>query len=191
MSNTTPPRPLSPHLQIWRWHVTMLSSILHRVTGSASVAGIVLIAAWLICLALGRETYTAFLQYAASPLGLLVWFDLRLLGASMRGHRASAMYRRLAPWMFTGFAIMLATGLMLLAGYATSAYTNTYFRIKVAAMILAAINAFVYHRYTERHIVEWDEAPVPPTRARVAGLVSLSVWMIVIFAGRMMSYTMF
>lgn len=80
MSNTTPPRPLSPHLQIWRWHVTMLSSILHRVTGSASVAGIVLIAAWLICLALGRETYTVFLQYAASPLGLLVWFGLSLAG---------------------------------------------------------------------------------------------------------------
>lgn len=80
MSNTTPPRPLSPHLQIWRWHVTMLGSILHRITGSASVAGIVLIAAWLICLALGRETYTLFLQYAASPLGLLVWFGLSLAG---------------------------------------------------------------------------------------------------------------
>ena len=80
MSNTTPPRPLSPHLQIWRWHVTMLSSILHRVTGSASVAGIVLIAAWLICLALGRETYTVFVQYAASPFGLLVWFGLSLAG---------------------------------------------------------------------------------------------------------------
>lgn len=80
MSNTTPTRPLSPHLQIWRWHVTMLSSILHRVTGSASVAGIVLFAAWLICLALGRETYTVFLQYAASPLGLLVWFGLSLAG---------------------------------------------------------------------------------------------------------------
>jgi len=58
----------------------MLSSILHRVTGSASVAGIVLIAAWLIYLALGRETYTVFVQYAASPLGLLVWFGLSLAG---------------------------------------------------------------------------------------------------------------
>lgn len=84
MSQTTPPslpaRPLSPHLQIWRWHVTMLSSILHRVTGSASVAGIILIAAWLVCLALGHEAYTVFVQYAASPLGLLVWFGLSLAG---------------------------------------------------------------------------------------------------------------
>lgn len=80
MSQNTPPRPLSPHLQVWRWHVTMLSSIMHRVTGSASVAGIIAIAAWLVCLALGRETYTLFLTYAASPLGLLVWFGLSLAG---------------------------------------------------------------------------------------------------------------
>ncbi|MBW8880886.1 MAG: succinate dehydrogenase, cytochrome b556 subunit [Asticcacaulis sp.] len=81
MSQSPPPtRPLSPHLQIWRWHVTMLSSILHRVTGSAAVAGIVLVAAWLVCLGLGRETYTVFVTYAGSPLGLLVWFGLSLAG---------------------------------------------------------------------------------------------------------------
>ena len=75
-----PARPLSPHLQIWRWHVTMLSSILHRVTGSAAVAGIVLIAVWLVCLGLGRDTYTVFVTYARSLLGLLVWFGLSLTG---------------------------------------------------------------------------------------------------------------
>ncbi|WP_040409967.1 succinate dehydrogenase, cytochrome b556 subunit [Asticcacaulis sp. AC402] len=75
-----PTRPLSPHLQIWRWHVTMLGSILHRVTGSASVAGVILVAVWLVCLAMGRETYTVFVQYASTPLGLLVWFGLSLAG---------------------------------------------------------------------------------------------------------------
>jgi hypothetical protein len=124
-------------------------------------------------------------------VGTLVWFDLRLLGASMVGYRASLMYRRLAPWMFTGFTVMFITGLMLLAGYATAAYDNLYFRIKVAAMVLAAVNAFVYHRLTERRIAEWDDAPTTPTGARFAGLVSICVWATVIIAGRMMSYTMF
>ena len=123
-------------------------------------------------------------------VGLLVWFDLRLLGASMRGYRASAMYRRLAPWMFTGFAVMILSGLMLFTAFATAAYDNLYFRIKIAAMVLAAINAFVYHRFTERRIVEWD-AGAPPGRARLAGLVSICVWLVVIVSGRMMSYTMF
>jgi succinate dehydrogenase / fumarate reductase, cytochrome b subunit len=80
MSQNAPNRPLSPHLQIWRWHVTMLASILNRATGVASVAGIVLIAAWLVCLALGRDAYSVFVTCAASPLGLLVWFGLSLAG---------------------------------------------------------------------------------------------------------------
>jgi succinate dehydrogenase / fumarate reductase, cytochrome b subunit len=75
-----PTRPMSPHLQIWRFHFTMFSSIMHRITGSAAIGGVVLIAAWLVCLALGRETYTIFVQYASTPLGLLVWFGLSLAG---------------------------------------------------------------------------------------------------------------
>ena len=58
----------------------MFSSIMHRVTGSASVAGAILIAAWLVSLALGRDAYTCFLTLASSPLGLLVWFGLSLAG---------------------------------------------------------------------------------------------------------------
>jgi hypothetical protein len=124
-------------------------------------------------------------------VGTLVWFDLRLLGVSMTGYRASLMYRRLMPWMFTGFGLMGITGLMLVTAYATGAYANLYFRIKVAAMALAAINALVYHRYTERRIAEWDDMAAPPRGARAAGLVSICVWTVVIIAGRMMSYTMF
>ena len=124
-------------------------------------------------------------------VGTLVWFDLRLLGVSMVGYKASMMYRRLMPWMFTGFALMFITGFMLLAGFATAAYENVYFRIKIAAMVLAAVNAFAYHRYTERRIADWDDASAPPRGARVAGLVSICVWTCVILAGRMMSYTMF
>lgn len=58
----------------------MLGSILHRVTGIGSVAGIIMIAAWLVSLAMGREAYTVFVTYAASPLGLVVWFLLTLAG---------------------------------------------------------------------------------------------------------------
>ena len=124
-------------------------------------------------------------------VGTLVWFDLRLLGVSMTGYRASLIYRRLMPWMFTGFAVMFITGLMLFIAYATAAYGNLYFRIKVTAMVIAAMNAFAYHRYTERHIASWENDAVPPRRARMAGLVSICVWACVIIAGRMMSYTMF
>ena len=124
-------------------------------------------------------------------VGTLVWFDLRLLGVSMRGCRVSDVYRRLAPWLLTGFSVMFITGAMLLTAFATSAYGNLYFRIKAAALVLAGVNALVYHFTTERAIAQWDDERRPPLPARLAGLTSIVVWAVVILAGRMMSYTMF
>jgi hypothetical protein len=124
-------------------------------------------------------------------VGVIVWFDLRLLGASMTGCPVSMVYRRLIPVAFVGFVLMFASGLALATAYATDAYVNGFFRIKMAALLLAGLNALVYHRVTERRIAEWDRAPRPPRAARLAGLTSIVLWAIVILSGRMMSYTMF
>jgi succinate dehydrogenase / fumarate reductase cytochrome b subunit len=70
------PRPLSPHLQVWRWHVTMLASILTRITGSALYGATALIVLWLGALAFGPDAYATFVGLAGSPLGLIVWFGL-------------------------------------------------------------------------------------------------------------------
>jgi len=95
------------------------------------------------------------------------------------------------PWTLAGFAVMFTSGAIILAAYATAAYGNLYFRIKAVALLLAGVNAFVYHRVTERQIARWDEARLPSMPARMAGLISIVVWTVVILAGRMMSYTMF
>jgi hypothetical protein len=124
-------------------------------------------------------------------VGTVIWFDLRLLGVSMRGIPVSVLYRRLMPWIVTGFAIMFISGGMLLASFATNAYGNVYFRIKMVGLVVAGANAFFYHRVTERRIAGWDEARTPPLPARTAGLISIAIWAIVILSGRMMSYTMF
>jgi succinate dehydrogenase / fumarate reductase cytochrome b subunit len=50
-------RPLSPHLQVWRWHATMASSILHRATGIANYFGACALAVWIILIALGADAY--------------------------------------------------------------------------------------------------------------------------------------
>ena len=61
------PQPLSPHLQVWRFHVTMTASILHRITGSALIGGAVLVLLWLAALACGPEAYGLFSAVMASP----------------------------------------------------------------------------------------------------------------------------
>lgn len=67
-------RPLSPHLQIYRWSWTMAMSIAHRVTGSALYAGAVLIALWLVAAASGPGPYETAQWIAGSILGRLVLF---------------------------------------------------------------------------------------------------------------------
>ena len=69
-------RPLSPHLQVWRWHITMLCSILHRATGVALYVGALILAGWAIALASGPEPYGAYKHLLGSPLGKLVLFGL-------------------------------------------------------------------------------------------------------------------
>jgi hypothetical protein len=123
-------------------------------------------------------------------LGVMLWFDLRLLGLVWRETSVSVVYRRLIPWAGTGFAVMFTTGAMLFTGYATSAIDNTAFRVKMLALVVAAVNALVYHRYTAR-IATWDTQATPPRGARIAGVVSLVAWGTVLFAGRIISYTMF
>jgi len=54
--------PLSPHLQIYRWQITSVLSILHRITGVILSLGTIILAAWLLCLSLG-ELYFDFFNY--------------------------------------------------------------------------------------------------------------------------------
>jgi succinate dehydrogenase cytochrome b subunit len=73
-AKATRARPLSPHLQIYRWPVSMATSITHRVTGIGLAMGTLLVAWWLIAAASGAEAYGTFSTYARSPLGLLILF---------------------------------------------------------------------------------------------------------------------
>jgi succinate dehydrogenase / fumarate reductase cytochrome b subunit len=67
-------RPLSPHIQIYRWHLTMVMSIVHRVTGGALYFGTLGLAVWLIALAGGPAPFATIEAIIGSWFGLLVLF---------------------------------------------------------------------------------------------------------------------
>ena len=62
-------RPLSPHLSIYRWPITMLLSILHRFTGIAMSVGLLVFAWWLMALAAGESSFAATMEILCSPIG--------------------------------------------------------------------------------------------------------------------------
>jgi len=67
-------RPLSPHIQIYRWPITMAASITHRATGMALAAGTLLLSWWLIAAASGPDAYAVFASVARHPVGEIVLF---------------------------------------------------------------------------------------------------------------------
>ena len=67
-------RPLSPHLQVYRWSWTMVMSIFHRATGIALYLGTVLVAGWLLAMASGPAAYARVSWFFGTPIGLLVLF---------------------------------------------------------------------------------------------------------------------
>jgi succinate dehydrogenase / fumarate reductase cytochrome b subunit len=67
-------RPMSPHLQVWRWHVTMATSIFHRASAVALYVGSLLLVGWLVAAASGPEAYAAYEGVLLSPVGLLLLF---------------------------------------------------------------------------------------------------------------------
>jgi succinate dehydrogenase / fumarate reductase cytochrome b subunit len=73
-SGQTRVRPLSPHLSIYRWPITMAASITHRATGIALSAGTLLLAWWLIAAATGPEAYAVFAAVARGLPGQIVLF---------------------------------------------------------------------------------------------------------------------
>jgi succinate dehydrogenase / fumarate reductase, cytochrome b subunit len=73
----TNPRPLSPHLTIWRWWPHMVVSILHRATGTAlSIAGLAVLTWWLMAIAQGQDAYAHFTKIATHPVGIIVLVGL-------------------------------------------------------------------------------------------------------------------
>lgn len=69
-------RPLSPHLQIWRWTITMAASITHRATGIALAGGTLFLVWWLIAAASGPDAYAVFARAAGHPVGEIILFGL-------------------------------------------------------------------------------------------------------------------
>ena len=73
-ANASKPRPLSPHLGIYRLTVTMVMSIVHRITGAALYFGTLLLAAWLVAISEGQKAFDVMHAVFANPLGKLVLF---------------------------------------------------------------------------------------------------------------------
>ena len=121
-------------------------------------------------------------------VGTTLMIDLRLLGATMSRVPVSEVIGRLLPWSAAGLLLMVVSGALLFYSAPLVRYDNLFFRFKMVALVLAALNAWIFHVTVFRRVAEWDLDAVPPRTARLAGGLSLVLWAVIITAGRMMAY---
>jgi len=127
----------------------------------------------------------------ALSVGVLIWFDLRLMGWGMKHQPVSQVHKQVMPLAFFGFVVMTISGVLLFWSEPEKCYLSGFFRVKVLFLFLAAINAGIFELRTKKSIEDWDKYPVPPMQARMAGLISIISWAAVIIAGRATAYNLF
>jgi len=131
---------------------------------------------------------TVHLLGMAVLMGTVGVFDLRLLGWMLRRERVSKLRRRLLPWTWAGFAVQVVTGVLLFSSEAVKVYTNPAFRLKMLLIFLAGVHALIFHWTVYRNVASWDDSAVLPIGAKVAGLVSILLWIGVVAAGRFIGF---
>ena len=122
--------------------------------------------------------------------GMITIVDLRLLGLIARGSAVSDLYRDVIPLTWGAFVVAATTGILLFMSQAVAYSVNVAFQMKLAALVLLALNMLAFQRFVYPGIAQRDrDAPVP-LAAKLAGAVSLAGWIAVVSCARWIAYLM-
>ncbi|MDE3168649.1 MAG: hypothetical protein KGL75_00790 [Acidobacteriota bacterium] len=127
---------------------------------------------------------TVHILCIAIVISTMAMLDLRLAGLTGRSQSVSTAVSRWVPWVWGTLPVMLLTGCILIIGEPTRELMNPYFRAKMAMLaIVVAITLFVHLR--NKDAAYWEARA---STAKLAGCVSLLLWVGIIAAGRWIAY---
>ena len=122
-------------------------------------------------------------------IGSIAIVDLRLLGLASRDRGVAQTTAAVLPVTWTAFAVAVLTGGLLFASNATTYGHNFYFQMKMALIVAAGLNMAVYHSFLSTTVAAWHTPELTPLRARLAGGLSLSLWIAIAASGRWIGFT--
>lgn len=131
---------------------------------------------------------TVHVAAIAVVFGSIAVVDLRLLGFAAHRRSAARLTGELLPFTWVGFALAVISGGLMFISNAPDYVANPWFLAKFVFLGLAGINMLVFHFTTYRTIADWDSGPAP-ARARLAGLLSILLWTLVILCGRWIAFS--
>jgi hypothetical protein len=98
--------------------------------------------------------------------------------------------RMLLPFTWVAFAIAVIAGALLFISRPMEYFGNPVFWTKMVLIVLAGINMAAFEFITVRGVNEWDLSATPPLAARLAGGISITCWLLVLFCGRLIGFTL-
>ncbi|HXA78449.1 MAG TPA: DUF6644 family protein [Candidatus Acidoferrales bacterium] len=122
-------------------------------------------------------------------VGTIAIIDLRLLGLASTERSFQRMTSDILKWTWAAFALTVATGLTMFTTNAAIYYHNPFFRTKMLLLLLAGVNMVAFELTAGRTIHQWHQARSAPSAGKAAAVLSLAIWIGVIFMGRMIGFT--
>ena len=123
--------------------------------------------------------------------GSIAVLDVRLLGFS-KTISVRRLSRHVLPWTAASFLLIIPSGLLMFVAHATDCISSPVFVTKLCLIMLAGVNAALFHAIAMRTANVWDTEEMrdlpPPPSVRLAGAASLLIWIAVISCGRLLAY---
>jgi len=123
-------------------------------------------------------------------VGSILVLDLRLLGFASMNRPVGRLTRAILPVTWGAFAIAASSGFLLFISNATKYLANGYFDAKIVLICMAGLNMIVFHAVSTKDLPQWEKQKSPPLRARIAGALSILLWIAIVACGRWIGFTM-
>jgi len=120
-------------------------------------------------------------------VGAAFMFDLRLLGFS-KNLSVYSLSRHLLPWSRKGLLLIIPSGTLLFITNSETLGRDPTFWLKMMLLILAAVNALVFHKWIFKHQINLKVQDEVLMSSRISAFISIIVWIAIITCGRLLAY---
>ena len=123
-------------------------------------------------------------------VGSILVVDLRLLGLASIHRSLSRVTSGILPLTWSAFAVAVTSGILLFISNATKYLGNGYFVAKICLICAAGLNMAIFHGISAKDLPRWENETLLPLPARLAGGLSILLWVSVVICGRWIGFTM-
>jgi hypothetical protein len=124
----------------------------------------------------------------AIVMGSVALIDLRLLNVTGRSQSIASMTNRLLPWVWVALVILLITGSLLAIAEPVRSLENPAFQAKMLMILCVGALTLFFQKMVRGDVAFWELSPARRTTAKMTAIVSILLWVAIVFAGRWIAY---